>query len=155
MLKFREHEGDLWDLAVDAVVITTNGTIKNDGTAVMGRGCAKEAAERIPDLAALLGRRLGVTGNKVYKLVASYPREGMGRNSMILNMPVKHQWYQKADLDLIKKSALDLRVRADQYGLQSLALPRPGCGNGKLDWEEVKPILEEIFDDRFIICRPA
>jgi hypothetical protein len=35
--------------------------------------------------------------------------------------------------------------------LENVLVPRPGCGNGQLDWEDVKPILLDHFDDRFIV----
>jgi hypothetical protein len=58
----RELKGDLWKLAAelkpDAVVISTNGFVKASGHAVMGRGCALEAAKRWPDLPLLLGHLL-------------------------------------------------------------------------------------------------
>ena len=65
--------------------------------------------------------------------------------------PVKHQWFdEKADLKLIEKSCKDL-VESLADGL-TIALPKIGCGAGKLEWDEVKPILEKYFkDDRFII----
>jgi hypothetical protein len=50
----RELKGDLWKLAEqlkpDAVCITTNGSIKKNGQAVLGRGCGKEAALADPIL---------------------------------------------------------------------------------------------------------
>ena len=37
------------------------------------------------------------------------------------------------------------------YDLKNVALPRPGCANGGLNWEDVKPHLERILDDRVTI----
>ncbi len=39
---------------------------------------------------------------------------------------------------------------AEQF-VPVLKLPRVGCGNGSLDWEDVQPILERHLDDRFIL----
>jgi hypothetical protein len=30
-------------------------------------------------------------------------------------------------------------------------MPRPGCGNGKLDWRVVRLILRPYLDDRFTV----
>lgn len=40
---------------------------------------------------------------------------------------------------------------ADKFGYSEVVLPRPGAGNGGLEWKDVRPILEEILDDRFTI----
>jgi hypothetical protein len=32
-----------------------------------------------------------------------------------------------------------------------IAIPRPGCGNGKLRWDVVKPAIEHALDDRFTV----
>jgi hypothetical protein len=49
-LRRREVKGDVWPLAAevkpDTVAITTNGFVKRNGQAVMGKGCALEAARR-------------------------------------------------------------------------------------------------------------
>jgi len=46
----REDKINLWEYPADARVITTNGFVKNNGEAVMGRGCAREAARKYPRL---------------------------------------------------------------------------------------------------------
>jgi len=137
----REDMGNLWTYPANAIVITTNGFVKKNGEAVMGRGCAREAAIRYPDLPEKLGNSLNISGNKVFHF---WIREH------ILTMPVKHNWWEKADIELIKESAKQLIEHADGWDFKTIVCPRPGCGNGQLDWEDVKPILSEIWDDRFV-----
>ncbi len=65
-------------------------------------------------------------------------------------------WMAQADMALIKRSARELRALADEHGMpnngirwESIVLPRPGCGAGELSWDEVRPVLNNILDDRF------
>lgn len=32
-------------------------------------------------------------------------------------------------------------------------LPRPGCGNGRLTWEQVKPVIKFLPDNVWVISR--
>jgi hypothetical protein len=61
-------------------------------------------------------------------------------------------WQAKADIRLIKRSAKIIRQLVDSnVGLNKLLVPKPGCGNGELEWKTVFSVLEEFFDDRFVI----
>ena len=73
---------------------------------------------------------------------------------MIITFPVKHRWFEKADIILIKQNLLELAaIRIDSGNIVSgiIYLTRPGCGNGKLNWKDVKPICKEYLDDSFIV----
>ena len=131
-------KGDLWKYRANVVFITTNGTLKKDGSVVMGKGCAKEATERYPGIAKVLGRRVSLHGNVPACLVTTPTKN-------IWSFPVKHNWWEEADPELIRKSAREVSSMEDR----DFVLPRPGCGNGKLKWKDVKPILEKYLDDRF------
>ena len=141
-----EVRGNLWTYPADVRVITTNGTVKKSGECVMGRGCALEAKSFIPNIASYLGDCIQRNGNHVYLL-------GTYKGAEIYSFPVKHNWYEKADLDLIARSRNELADLLDPIYLNDkghvFVMPRPGCGNGQLKWEDVKPILEPILDDRF------
>lgn len=51
-----EIRGDLWDYRGRALLaLTTNGSLSRDHRAILGRGCARQAGERYPDLAAARG----------------------------------------------------------------------------------------------------
>jgi len=141
-----EVKGDLWTYQPKASsvvrVITTNGFVKNNGEAVMGRGCAREAAKLYPELPSLLGVWLNTRGNKVCKFTMP--------DGDLVSFPVKHHWYQDADPAIIEQSCQELVALAGMYPHTVVfVIPRPGCGNGKLKWEDVKPILERYFDERF------
>lgn len=152
----REVCGDLWvqavNLAAEAtapvvVVITTNGFIKTDGTAVMGRGVAQQAKMVWPNLPGILGRCILEDGNNVHWL--GYYRL-QNRDIGLLSFPVKSVWWEKASFKLIERSVQQLKTFADDNPDWTFLLPRPGCGNGHLEWKYVKPLLVNL-DDRFIV----
>lgn len=141
----KEVTGNLWDYPADVICVTTNGFIKKDGTCVMGRGCAYEASQKDKTFPALLGHHIKMNGNVVGMI-------GVINGKPVLSFPVKHKWFEKADLALIEQSAKQLRQWADYQDLPTtIVIPRPGCGNGKLAWEDVKAVLAPILDDRFHI----
>lgn len=65
-----ERHGDPFAQDADAVGITTNGAVDRLGRAVMGRGCALQAAQRRPALPVVLGAALRARGNHVHLLTA-------------------------------------------------------------------------------------
>lgn len=148
----------------DAICITTNGYVKKNGEAVMGRGIAKEAAEEYPQLPKWLGTHLGYNGNHVTLGSFDYPCTTENGyevcEQVFFIFPVKPTfgpngemgWKAKADLNLIKQSAEELMEFINDFSyMKTVLLPRPGCGNGKLSWEQVKPVIEPILDDRVTV----
>ena len=123
------------------VVITTNGIVRKDGACVMGRGVALQAAQRFPDLPFVLGAAIEVDGNHVHAF----------RDFRVFSFPVKQHWIEPADPDLIQQSARQLWYAFWKMHLDKVYLVRPGCGNGQLKWEDVKPLIAPILDDRFIV----
>lgn len=147
-----ELQQDLWTVDADWICITTNGYIKKNGDAVMGRGCAYEATQRYPEIASLLGFGLKHNGNIVQHIYTDwiYKRDRVYQD--IYAFPVKHNWRDLADLKLIERSCQQLLELYEYRGTPRIAIPRPGCGNGGLSWNVVKPVCEKYFTtDRFII----
>lgn len=137
----REMQVDIWSYQGQAIIaITTNGSLTRDGRAIMGKGVARQAAERFPELRLQLGRLLQVRGNHVHEIMLG-----------LVSFPVEETPYSLPELRLIRRSAEELRLLADQCGWTQVLVPRPGCGGGGMRWQEVKPLLEEFFDDRFIV----
>ena len=149
---FGELKGDLWELAkvfeAHAVVVTTNGAVRSDGACVMGRGCAKEAKDMFEGIDKRLGALIRENGNRV-QIVQDLP-------TRVIAYPVKHHWEDDADLELIRRSAQQLMEIIKEKKWTKVLMPRPGCGNGRLDWEtQVKPILEEELDSRVAVITHA
>ena len=139
----KEITGDLWEQLCDARCITTNGTVTNKGAGVMGRGVARQAKVRYPGIEARLGQLVRRYGNHTQLLV----EEGVP----LVALPVKHEWPEKADLLLIKRSCTELVALADKHLWHTIVLPRPGCGNGKLHWDQVERVIAPILDERFVV----
>ena len=135
----KECQGDLWNSGCDYTAVTTNSIIKKNGTLVMGAGVAKQAALRYPGLPRILAEHVMKNGN-VPCLVPEY---------RIISFPTKHNWKDPSDLLLIIESA---RKVASLLPIDfSCGLSKPGCGNGGLQWKVVKPLIEDILDDRFTV----
>lgn len=152
----RDALGDLWTYGGNSVVarvITTNGFVKRDGRAVMGRGCAMEARDRFRGLDSWLGEQIGRFGNR---LAAAPPNPAKGRPFWLITFPVKPVsgpngepgFSCPADPAIIRESATDLL--SFTLGMLpdggDIVLPRPGCGNGRLSWDSIRPLLAEELD---------
>lgn len=127
-----------------ALCITTNGFVKKNGECVMGRGCAKQIANSYPEMPLLLGKKIKQNGNIVQPIC------DLGDNIVVVAFPVKHNWWEEADTQLIQKSCIQLMTLTKDKNMEIL-LPRPGCGNGKLKWEEVKILIENVLDNKVTI----
>lgn len=151
---FTEIFGDIWDYYQQpntVILITTNGDVTKAGKAVMGRGVALQAKTRIPKIDKTLGRFIKWYGNRVLWLEANEVTY-----SGMMSFPVKHHWREKADLELIKKSALDLKELAEKDYLRDFILPRPGCSNGGRSWIlEVAPLLRSLdLPENILVISP-
>ena len=137
----KEVVGNIWDYHKQGhwIVITTNGSVKSNGNAVMGRGIALQAKSRFLLLAYDLGIHIRCNGN-ILGVFPSYK---------LMTFPVKYNWWEGASLELIKSSCKELVQFSDIA--KKIYMVRPGCSNGGLDWKDVKPILEKYLDDRFVV----
>ena len=143
-----EEFGDFWTIQGDARCITTNGALTSNGDAVMGKGIALQAKQRYSRIEITLGRLIQKYGNHVFYL-------GYG----LVSFPTKHHWRDyKSDIGLIKISAMELvslfkgDIPIKNKSDRRILLTRPGCGNGNLNWAEIRPILQTILNsDEFIV----
>ena len=146
----RELEMDVWDAPADAWIgIPTNGTVRANHRLVMGRGVAQQAKEKFADLDWLLGLHVYHVGNTPMVCHGTY----YGRNwtFRLFSFPVKHNWWESADIALIARSTVWLDALALESPKVTFYLPRPGCGNGRLLWSDVKPVIEFLPDNVIVV----
>lgn len=135
----------------EILCITTNGVIKKDGSAVMGKGIALTADERF-GISADLGRLLKEYKNHVFDMGMRTDSK-TGRQVHIVTFPTKHHWKDDSDINLVKQSIQELVELCDRKGYTKCYTTAPGCALGHLDWEtQVKPLMDAAMDDRFIVA---
>lgn len=142
----KEVYGNAWELAkdYDVLCITTNGMVKKDGECVMGRGIAAQFKARYPFGPKILGDKIRENGNIVQAIM-------WNDEITYMAFPTKHFWYENSDIELIERSASSLALKARAMPERKFLLPRPGCSNGKLEWKDVKPVIENILPDNVYI----
>ncbi len=141
-----ELVANLWEVPAQVRCITTNGTVMASGKNVMGGGCAREAAERYPELPLVLGNLLKTYGNHV-QIMYVVP----GFKEFLVAFPTKDNVVYNSYTSLIARSCRELVFLCDRFHFDSIVIPRPGAGLGGLEWDDVKPICEQYLDDRFTI----
>lgn len=132
----------------DAICFTSNGITKKDGKLVMGAGVAKVFRDTFVGIDQEAGTLVKKNGNICQVVRDTFV---LGKPLSIVAFPTKYHWKDDSDLDLIEKSASELYNMANQYGWKTVFLPKPGCNNGRLDWNDVKALLQPKLDNRFII----
>lgn len=146
-----ERNEDLWkDFTTPGhrIAISTNGFVKRNGEAVMGRGCAKQATELFPGIAQALGVRLRIKGNSPGYL---FIPESKLPSDRLMILPVKHNWWEKADLGLVGLSVAFLAEEAHDFRDWVFHVPRLGCGNGKLSWSVVVQSMMAGLPDNVVV----
>lgn len=133
--------GNLWDSDCDIKAVTTNSFVRQDGSLVMGRGAALQAARRFPELPFVAGQKLMWKSGHLSRYGWLYLAE--------LNIglfQVKRHWKDDAELRLIRYATEHLCEFLQRNVAVTVALNFPGVGNGRLSFDLVRPILELLPD---------
>lgn len=104
---------------------------------VMGKGLAKEFRSRDP-LMYERYRKVCETGNlKPGKLWL-----WRGPDNWVLNFPTKVHWRQPSRIEWVEAGLQKFVEMYEHLDIKEISFPRLGCGNGNLDWEDVRPLME-------------
>lgn len=124
----------------DSPAQTLVNTVNTVG--VMGKGIAEGFKARYP---AMFREYKQLCDKHVLKIGTLHCWHGPSR--WVLNFPTKTTWKMPSKLEYIE---LGLDTFAENYkrmGIQSISFPPLGCGNGQLDWNEVRPVMLKYLWD--------
>ena len=142
--KMIQNNGNMWKnygLANHKLLITTNSFVKSNGELVMGKGIAQEAKDKFPDLPRKCGETiLGLNAHlKFYGVIMISDSLGI--------FQVKYNWSDNALLKLIEGSTIMLDKLARTNNRLTFNLNFPGIGNGRLNYNQVFPIVKRLPDN--------
>lgn len=136
MITFRQ--GNLLDADVEAVVNTVNTV------GVMGKGIALMFKERYPENFHAYTEACKAGEIRIGRMFVTATAE-LSDPRWIINFPTKQQWRQPSRLEWIEAGLRDLARVVREKGIHSVALPPLGCGNGGLDWHDVRSLIERAL----------
>jgi O-acetyl-ADP-ribose deacetylase (regulator of RNase III) len=135
-----EEQGNLLESTADALVNAVNTA------GVMGKGIALQFKQAYP--ANFQAYKEACQRGEV-RLGTMFTTETGLQDSprYIINFPTKAHWRARSKLTDIQSGLADLRDVIRARDIHSIAVPSLGCGNGGLNWQDVRPLIIEALDD--------
>ena len=128
--------GDILSSSAQCLVNTVNCE------GFMGKGIAYQFKERFPE------------NNKNYVAACKTGKFSVGdilffseKGKIIANFPTKDKWREKSQYSYIENGLANLVKGVIEKQISSIAIPPLGCGNGGLDWNTVKVMITDRFQD--------
>ena len=132
-------QSDLLEADVEAVVNTVNTV------GIMGKGIALKFKKRFPLNFEAYARACEAGEVRTGSMFVSENAELIGPR-WIINFPTKTHWRVKTKIEWIEEGLEDLvRVIRDK-DIRSVAIPALGCGNGGLEWQDVRPLIVSALE---------
>ncbi|KUJ57575.1 type II toxin-antitoxin system antitoxin DNA ADP-ribosyl glycohydrolase DarG [Chryseobacterium aquaticum] len=130
--------GNLLDSDAEALVNTVNTV------GVMGKGIALQFKNAFPNNFKKYSEACKHKELKVGQLLVTEENILSGKK-IIINFPTKTNWRLPSEYEYIESGLQELVKVIKDKNIKSIAIPPLGAGNGGLDWNKVKPILEKYL----------
>lgn len=147
-------KGNIFSEPVQALVNTVNCV------GVMGKGIALAIKDKYPEnyieYKKLCKRKLLKPGTMfIYHQKNFFNSDNI---EYIINFPTKNHWRNKSKIEYISLGLDGFIKDIIRLNIKSVAIPPLGCGNGGLDWKDVKKIiydkLSNVKEVNFIVFEP-
>lgn len=134
-----EAHGNLLDADVDALVNTVNTV------GVMGKGIALQFRRRFPDMFTVYERAAKQREIQLGRMHV-WETGALSGPRFVINFPTKGHWRSRSRVVDVETGLNDLTRLVGELGITSIAVPPLGCGNGGLDWQQVRPLITSAFE---------
>jgi O-acetyl-ADP-ribose deacetylase (regulator of RNase III) len=119
----------------DSPAQTLVNTVNTVG--VMGKGIAKTFRERYPTMFSEYRKlcnseQLNIGNLHLWK----------GDDHWVLNFPTKTNWRLPSKIEYIERGLKTFVANYERMGVTSASFPPLGCGNGNLNWVDVRSVIE-------------
>lgn len=126
--------------ATDEALVNTVNTV-----GVMGKGIALQFKETYPNNFHIYKQACKEGTLVPGKLLITKEATLDTAPKIIINFPTKKDWKHPSKYEYIEAGLKELVKVIDEHQIKSIAIPPLGCGNGGLDWTEVKTLMEKYL----------
>lgn len=148
----RYVRGNLLEAPAEALINTVNEI------GVMGKGIALMFHDSFPDSAREYEEAAKAGNVKVGRMLATRNPSLIGPR-WIIHFPTKKHWRQPSKMEWVRSGLNDLVRVVREENIHSIAVPPLGCGNGGLEWSQVKSEIESaaahLPDVEVIVYEPT
>jgi O-acetyl-ADP-ribose deacetylase (regulator of RNase III) len=132
--------GNMLDSNAEALVNTVNTV------GVMGKGIALQFKKRYPNNLKMYTKACKDGTFDTGQMLIVEDGDLMNRK-LIINFPTKKHWRSPSKYEYIETGLAALTKEIIERKIKSIAIPPLGCGNGGLDWNEVRAMMERHLSD--------
>jgi O-acetyl-ADP-ribose deacetylase (regulator of RNase III) len=133
--------GNILDSSAQALVNTVNTM------GVMGKGIALQFKKAYPNNYRAYEKACKADELQVGKMFVTLDSNTTSGERIIINFPTKTSWKKSSEYKYIEDGLENLVEVINNYKIKSIAIPPLGAGNGGLNWEKVKKIIEKKLMD--------
>ena len=135
-MRLIEKKGDLFKITnADAYAHCISGDY------ALGAGIAKQFDQRYNMRSAL---------KKEYPIPFSWDYANVGKAlyvNGVYNLVTKPRYWMKPTYSVFEKALVDMKKDCVNRGIQTIAMPKIGCGLDRLNWDIVRDLIKEVFAD--------
>ena len=129
--------GNILESNAQALINTVNTV------GIMGKGIALQFKKAYPNNFSAYQNACKKGDIAIGKLFITKDRNLNSGEKIIINFPTKKDWRKSSEYSFIEEGLDNLVQIIEQQDIKSIAIPPLGAGNGGLEWEKVKKMIEQ------------